>query len=268
MIKFFMALALAALVGAAVFASLNLKRLKDEKAKHQALVIERDGLNSDIKETSIALKGPQEDGQGGAQLALRTATDENNSVKAMLSVAVDDLKKKQAVVEQLMADYEEKKVKLEELSIIKEKLKGRTPQSVQAEYASLEKSLNDKQTELAGIKDKVVTTQNDVDKNNERITDLKNEEEDRRERVALNAMEGMVIAINRDYGFVIVNAGSDIGVTADASLLVQRGVDRIGRLRIVSVEPKVTVADIIPGSISPGAQIMVRDKVIFENVFR
>ncbi|MEM7010103.1 MAG: hypothetical protein AAF585_01365 [Verrucomicrobiota bacterium] len=268
MIKFIMALAMAALVGAAVFAAINMMRLGEEKDKFDLLVREYNDLNSSIKETSVALKGPNEDGNGGAQLEERTAKDENDQVRAMLAVAMDDLRKKQTDMERLMAEYDGKKAELEELALIKEKLKGRTPESVKAEYDGLVQTLSTRRGELDMLKTDIVKTSGEVEKNNERIADLQEEEEERRERVALNGMEAMVIAVNRDYGFVIINAGSEIGVTPDASLLVQRGVDRIGRLRIVQVDPKLTIADIIPGSVSPGAQIMVRDQVIFENVFR
>jgi len=65
---------------------------------------------------------------------------------------------------------------------------------------------------------------------------------------------------------VIINAGAEQGVAPESSLLVVRGNNRIGRLRIVSVEPQVTVADIMPGSVVPGASLMVRDKVIFDSI--
>lgn len=261
---------MAALIGAGAFAYINLTRLGDEKILLTELTDKLNGLKSDISQLDEELNGnnPDRTQLGGLKLALQTVTDEEKTISADLFIAEEDYGKRQTELAGLETQYESKKAELEELALIKEKLKGRTPESVQADYKMLEDRLTSQQAELTSLKDDYRTTDTEVEKNTGRIADLQEEEVERRQRVALNGMEAMVIAINRDYGFVIVNAGSDIGVTSDASLLVQRGVDRIGRLRIRQVDKKVTIADIIPGSVSPGAQIMVRDKVIFENVFR
>lgn len=268
MIRFIMALAMAALVGAGAFAYINLNRYGEEKKQLAKLTDDLNDLISINDELYADINGTDPTQEGGLKKVLTGLDDDVKKIRAALSIAEDDLADRTTELAGLMTQYEAKKAELEELALIKEKLKGRTPESVQRDYAMLEATLNQKQAELTALREDVRQTNAEVEKNEGRIAELVQEEEERRQRVALNGMEAMVIAINRDYGFVIVNAGSDIGVTPDASLLVQRGVDRIGRLRIVQVDPKVTIADIIPGSVSPGAQIMVRDKVIFENVFR
>jgi chromosome segregation ATPase len=88
----------------------------------------------------------------------------------------------------------------------------------------------------------------------------------RAQRLALNSLVATVIAVNRDWGFVMVNAGRAHGVTADASLLVKRGNSRIARLRIVSLEEMAVVADIVGDSQVKGIEVQPGDKVIFENV--
>lgn len=258
MIKFIMALAMAALIGSAVIAGLNNKKLNEEKDNILRLNNELADLNSDLDQAKQNLET--------AKAELANAEAANQKVKAELSLANDDLTRKTGETERLTAQFDSKRAQLDEFALLEKSLGGRTPEMVKAEYDGLVQRKDNKEQELRDVQNQVVDTQQQVEKNRAKITQLVADEEERRKKVALNGLEATVIAVNRDYGFVIVNAGSDLGVAADSSLLVQRGVDRIGRLRIVSVEPKVTVADIIPGTITPGAQIMVRDKVIFENV--
>lgn len=257
MTKFLLFLSMAALIGASIIAGKNHLKLAETKERITQLTQEFQRLNSELAEVQQSLDA--------AKLANADAKTSNQQAKANVSLADDDLRRKAAEGERLTAQLDEKKIVLDEFAVIEEKLKGQTPEQVQAEYdrltqqkASLEKERQDLETQVVAIQDL-------YDKNAQKIGDLDQREQKRREQLALSGIEADVIAINREYGFVILNAGSDHGVAPDAGLLVQRGVDRIGRLRIVSVEPQITVADVVPGSVNPGVQLMVRDKVIFEN---
>ncbi|MEQ1842044.1 MAG: hypothetical protein ABL994_16690, partial [Verrucomicrobiales bacterium] len=178
----------------------------------------------------------------------------------------DSVRRKKAEVERLTASYDTRKAQLEELELIQGKIGTETPETITAKYEALKERKTGLEKELHVIEEDVVKAQNVVDKSRGRIDELAKEEDKRRSSVKLQGLEADVIAINRDMGFVIINAGADQGVAPESSLLVMRGNDRIGRLRIVSVEPQVTVADIMPGSVSPGASLMVRDKVIFDSI--
>jgi transcription elongation GreA/GreB family factor len=63
----------------------------------------------------------------------------------------------------------------------------------------------------------------------------------------------------------MVNAGRAHGVSADSSLLVKRGNARVGRLRIVSLEDMMTVADVVDEAGVSGVVVKPGDKVIFES---
>lgn len=45
----------------------------------------------------------------------------------------------------------------------------------------------------------------------------------RAQKLALNGLVATVIAVNKEWGFVMINAGRQHGVSPDASLLVKRG---------------------------------------------
>ncbi len=80
---------------------------------------------------------------------------------------------------------------------------------------------------------------------------------------AMLGLRGRVLAVNREYNFVVLDLGSRNGVSGNATLLVQRGGSMVGRVRTVSVEPSQTVADIVPNSVPAGVIVQPGDTVIF-----
>lgn len=64
-----------------------------------------------------------------------------------------------------------------------------------------------------------------------------------------------------DWGFVIIDGGSDQGVVKLAQLDVVRGGQPICKLLVTSVEPGEAAAEVIPGSLTPGQIIQEGDTV-------
>ena len=79
-------------------------------------------------------------------------------------------------------------------------------------------------------------------------------------------MVATVIAVNNEWGFVMVNAGRAHGVEADSSLLVKRGNVRIARLRLVNLQDTACVCDVVKESLMKGIKVQPGDKVIFESL--
>ncbi len=258
MIKFLMAFAMAALIGAAVVAMMNNKKLATEKVFIEQLTQEFNVINSSRDEL--------EQKKETARTAFQSAETAHKGVDGEKATLEDNLRRKKAEVERLTATFEGRKAQMDEIEILEKKIEGKTPESITAEYQALKDRKGGLEKELQAIEEQVVKAQNLVDRSQGRIDELAKAENKRRESVKLQSLQADIIAINRDMGFVIINAGAEHGVAPEASLLVTRGNNRIARLRIVSVEPQVTVADIMPGSIMPGASLMVRDKVIFDSI--
>jgi septal ring factor EnvC (AmiA/AmiB activator) len=256
MIKFLMSLAMAALIGAAIVASMNNNKLKTEKVFIEQLVRDFNAVNSSRDEV--------EQKKEAAKTAFQEAENAHKAVADEKTGLEDTLKKKKAEVERLNATYEGRKAKVEELKIIEEKIGNENPATIAAKYEALRDQKAKLEKDLNNVEQEAARAQDALRKSQTRIDELAKAEEKRRSSVKLQSMQADIIAINRDMGFVIINAGADQGVAPESSLLVMRGNNRIGRLRIVSVEPQVTVADIMPGSVTPGASLMVRDKVIFD----
>lgn len=92
--------------------------------------------------------------------------------------------------------------------------------------------------------------------------------EDRKKSFDRNSLVARVVAVNNAWGFVVVDAGQDRGITEATKLLVTRGNQTVGKLSIVSVQKQRTVANILPETTTEGLAIAPGDRVILENLFQ
>ncbi|HWB61190.1 MAG TPA: hypothetical protein VG733_17035 [Chthoniobacteraceae bacterium] len=93
--------------------------------------------------------------------------------------------------------------------------------------------------------------------------ELVEKEEKRQANLIRKGVEGIVMAVNPGYGFVVISLGDKQGAVPDAEVIVERDGHQIATLKITTVEPVLSVADIIPESLAKGQRVLPGDKVIF-----
>ena len=79
-----------------------------------------------------------------------------------------------------------------------------------------------------------------------------------------NGLQGRILAVNPAWNFVVLNLGDRNGVVNNAELLVKRGTQFMGKVRVTSVEPSTSIADIVANSVPQGATISPGDDVIYQ----
>jgi hypothetical protein len=90
------------------------------------------------------------------------------------------------------------------------------------------------------------------------------ENESRRKANAMKSgLEGRILAVNSSWNFVVLSLGDRNGVVSNAEMIIKRGTQRIGKVRITSVEPSTSIADIVANSISAGLTVQPGDTVIY-----
>lgn len=124
-------------------------------------------------------------------------------------------------------------------------------EKIKTERAKLEEL----ETLVAGAKTSLSTKQAEV----QRLVERKDA---RSNRIAGNAREARVTAVNHDWGFLVIGAGSNSGFTPQTSLLVKRNGRMIGRVNPSAIEPTQTIAEIDLKALSPGVRIQPGDSVI------
>lgn len=81
-------------------------------------------------------------------------------------------------------------------------------------------------------------------------------------RIGRNSMESVITAVNQDWGFLVIGAGSNSGFTPQTSLIVQRDGRLIGRVQPSSIEPTQTIAEIDFKSLAAGVRLQPGDRVM------
>jgi DNA polymerase III alpha subunit (gram-positive type) len=76
-------------------------------------------------------------------------------------------------------------------------------------------------------------------------------------------LEGQVLAVNGAYNFVVLSLGDRQGVVMNAQMIIFRGDRVVAKVKVTSVEPSTSIADIIPGSGPRDFRVMPGDRVVY-----
>ena len=95
------------------------------------------------------------------------------------------------------------------------------------------------------------------------IAVLKQAEAGRKARIMRNGLEGRILAVNAAWNFVVLSLGDRNGVVTNAEMLIKRGSQLIGKVRVTSVEPSSSIADIVSNSLRKGFSVQPGDTVIY-----
>lgn len=96
-----------------------------------------------------------------------------------------------------------------------------------------------------------------------RVKTLTAAEQRRQAGLIAKGLSGEVLAVNQAWNFVVLNLGDRQGVTANAEMIIMRRGAMVGKVKITSVEPSQSIADILPSSVSPGLVVQPGDRVIY-----
>ncbi len=97
-----------------------------------------------------------------------------------------------------------------------------------------------------------------------KLAEATKRERERSAGITRKGLQGRILAVNGGWNFVVLSVGDKQGVMVNSPLLVIRGGTPVARLRITSVEPSTSIADVIPGSVARGVTVQPGDTVIFE----
>ncbi|MCX7009957.1 MAG: hypothetical protein NTY53_22405, partial [Kiritimatiellaeota bacterium] len=131
--------------------------------------------------------------------------------------------------------------------------------------------------EKTALQGQVTEANNKITKNEAEITELHAQIKDRDLTIKdLNAQlgriypiprgtNGKILAVSKDWKFAVLDIGRDNGLWPNAEMLIHRGTNLLGRVRIGIVHKKVAIADILPNYPSeiPNATIQEGDRVLY-----
>lgn len=216
--------------------------------------------------TAIAALKAQIDDKTGQVAAiqqdLESQSEQLKSYKLKIAQSENDAKTAQDELTKRNASLEELKVKFAKLPQgVKTETLVEDQNKIRAAIDALKVEAEQKKKEVETEESKVVEVRKGLD-------DLARKVEDRKKGFDRNSLSARVVAVNRDWGFVVVDAGQARGITQSSKLLVTRGSQTVGKLSIVSVQDSRTIANILPDTLAKGMEIAPGDRVILENLYQ
>lgn len=197
--------------------------------------------------------------------AATTKLDEATKEIAAKTKEVED-QKTLAAEAKLMADAKTKEVAdlTEKLVAAGSKPKDGGVVMEDPRIAELTAQLQKAQAEAAEAKQVSDSLNNRIKDTETKLSAAEQKEKLRSSGMVRAGLQGRILAVNPGWNFVVLSVGDKQGVIVNAPLLVVRNNEPIARLRITSVEPSTSIADVIPGTVRKGVSVQPGDSVIFE----
>jgi hypothetical protein len=170
--------------------------------------------------------------------------DTNDKLNAAQK-AQDDLK---AQITQAQADEQKAKADLAQVNAAL----GMTPDEAKA-------AIQKGQSDLAAAQSQEKILQDQLQASQKQISDLQTALNNSKTGTMPPGISGKVTFVNRAWNFVVLNIGVSNGVVPNGELIVYRGRDFLGKIKVTSAETSSAVADILPDA---KADIQVGDDVL------
>ena len=251
--KLILSIAALLLLGSTALSFLN---KQDLSAKKEQIAQEHTAAQS-AQSAAASAKADQKKAQKAAEDALARATDLQTQA-ATASRQVEDLNSKVQEAEGRV------KAKDTEIADLNAKLTAAAgapqtaapPDALTQQLAEVTRERDELNVVKAGFDAQLKTAQ-------AQIASLQKRDADRASGALMAGLRGRVLAVDRNWNFVVLDLGNRNGVNNNATMIIQRGGSMVGRVRITSVEPSQSVADIIPNSVPAGISVQPGDTVVY-----
>jgi len=196
---------------------------------------------------------------------LTAATTEKEALAGQLTTAQQKASTAEAQVGQLNTQLTEKTNQITQLEA-----DNKAKDEQIAKFASTGTGEGANSTQLTELqtqiqeKDALVTSlQTQLDSAKGQVQEYTEREKNRLAETMKKGLEGRVLAVNNAWNFVVLSLGDRNGIVNNAEMLVKRGNQLVGKVRITSVEPSSSIADIVSNN-SGNLTIQPGDNVIYQ----
>jgi len=263
MTKALLAACIAISLGAAVLGFLNRGKLMDTRT-------ELDNKSAQLATTQQQLEAANKDIEG-KKTEIAGLNSEKEKLNADLGEAKANLEKTQSELvaandkaSALQAESQSKDTRISELETkvaeMETQLAGGAGAAPAAEGGA---DLTAIQTELEEAKALLTAAQDRNTGLEAQMSELKRKEDARQKSQMRQGIQGTILAVNQAWNFVVLSIGDRQGVVNNAEMLVQRGSQLLGKVRVTSVEPSTSIADIVVRTVPRGFSVMPGDTVIY-----
>lgn len=251
-------------IGAAALGFLNRGKLLETQAELDTTSSQLTSTQSELESAKKDIESQKEQITGLSSekdtltANLGEAQNDLTATKTELTAAQEKAEAVEAELASLKTDAEAKDTRIAELEQQVAEgapAAGGTPAGNADEIAAERDELR---TVVASLQDKNTGLE-------AQVADLRRKEESRQKSQMRQGLQGTILAVNQAWNFVVLSLGDRQGVVPNAEMLVQRGNQLVGRIRITSVEPSTSIADILVRTVPRGLSVMPGDTVIYQS---
>jgi predicted RNase H-like nuclease (RuvC/YqgF family) len=241
----------AALVGAiaaAVFGFLLIQKLQTSQTNltqsQQSLVVQKKAV---VTATQKADEATQARDQAVTELnESKSKIDDLNTKLAAAQKNSDDL------TSQLQAAKSDADKAKSDLQHVKDVLGNMSPEDMKA-------AMQKAQSDMAAAQSQEKILQDQLQASESQVAQLKDDINRAKVGNIPPGVSGKVTFVNRAWNFVVLNVGLSSGVVPNGELIVYRGRNFLGKIKVTSAEDNTAVADILPNA---KADIQIGDDVL------
>lgn len=242
----------AALAGSAYFAYDNSNKVKAEKEllaraeTNQQQLLDRKKEGEETQERKKMQLAQVEKDRDLAKEDVVKATaeaQEKEASLALLKTNLEQVAQQVSVLETKIKDAGDIEALIAQIEALK-----KDQLAAEGEVANKDQALAQAKQRLVSLKDQIKS----FELADERV----------RKGVVEPDFTARVSGVFDNWGFVVLNKGNNGGVFANALLDVKRGQNVIARLKVKNVEPLISVADVVKGTLNDGEVIRSGDIVV------
>lgn len=238
------------------------------KTKYQNQLVATTKLVTQNSTISKVIDGKKVE-KGDVEKVRSESLDARNTANSEFELSASKSGNLKSTLAKIDVRMEEAQAELDNVNKLKEEVEKSVPGITLAELpAEIERLKTEKITKEKRLEElELVNTQiiKDIAKKESDLIREKGVLVDSHKRVSFNKFEAPVTAVNNEWGFVIIGAGENAGLTGGSKLLVERDGRLIGQLSISSLESNQAIAEVVPDSVSIGARIQPGDRVILQD---
>ena len=205
---------------------------------------------------------------------LKKTDDELVAAKADIEVKEKDIAAKKGEIEKIGAELKQASdslaAKTEELDKIKIAMSGE-PGAGAVDVEQLKKDFEEMKRSKAETESRVAELMQVKDTLTKQLGDEKSKTvaattqvEAYKKEYTKPGVTGTILAYNPGWNFVVLSIGDKQSLKAGKELVVTRGGQMVGKVRVTSVEPSTSIADIIPSTVAKGDSVQPGDRVVYE----
>jgi len=235
---------------------LNQGKIATARNEAVAASSDRDKAKADLAKSSADLKA--------ANTSLKTAEAEKEQLSTKATSLEGDLSKAKDDLVAATKQVTDIKGQLDTATKDLEDLKAKVATQPTTPVANNDEALNELKAQVEEKNTLVAKLQTDLEAAQQKSAELQKVDEARRRGLAVKGLEGRILAVNPAWNFVVLDLGDKNGISSNSELLVKRGTQLVGKVRVTSVEPSTSIADIVAKSVPAGTTIVPGDNVIFQ----